>query len=183
MPAEGLQRRAAAFAAVWSVAVVLVASCGHHESADCSNGTCTCAAHDTCDFSCGSPPCHVDCGSGATCSGTCANGECTCEEGASCSFSCGAPPCHVTCEGSNPTCDGTCADGTCTCAAGSTCHFACASGPCHAACPAGASCVVACPNAGLAGTQDCDIVSCGAGSPVVCPDGLTLACGAACPGD
>jgi hypothetical protein len=176
-----LPRSAALVVALLAVALVL--ACGHHESGDCSNGTCVCAAGASCDFSCDSPPCHVDCAAGATCSGTCANGDCTCEMGASCSFACGAPPCHVTCEGSNPACDGTCANGTCTCAAGSACRFACASGPCHTVCPAGASCVVVCPNAGVAGTQDCDIVSCGAGSPVICPDGLAVTCGAACPTD
>ena len=51
----------------------------------------------------------------------------------------------------NPACDGTCADGTCACGRGSVCHFACASGPCHTECPAGASCAVVCPHAGLAG--------------------------------
>ncbi len=158
----------------------LAIGCGG-PSGDCSDGTCVCPANAACNFSCASPPCHVDCGSGASCSGTCANGDCTCELGASCSFACGAPPCHVNCAGGNPMCDGACADGTCTCAEGSACHFRCESGPCHTVCPAGASCVVACPNPGVAGTQDCDITSCGSGEPIVCPDGITLACGAKCP--
>jgi hypothetical protein len=167
---------------VFAALVGLLASCSHHDAADdCSNGTCACPTNDSCDFTCDSPPCHVDCSARSSCRGTCANGDCTCASGASCSFECGAPPCHVTCEGNNPVCDGTCANGTCTCAQGSDCHFACSSGPCHTVCPAGASCVVLCPNAGLAGTQDCDIVSCGAGDPVVCPDGLSVVCGTPCP--
>ncbi|MGH7436657.1 MAG: hypothetical protein ACRENE_13370 [Polyangiaceae bacterium] len=152
-------------------------------SADCSNGTCACPQGAHCTFSCASPPCHVACGTGSSCSGVCANGDCSCQTGATCSFTCGAPPCHVTCDGNNPHCDGTCADGTCACAAGSSCHFQCASGPCHTLCPAGASCVVTCPNTGVAGTADCDIVSCGTGAATVCPDGLAVACNAPCPTD
>jgi hypothetical protein len=175
----------AAAAGGFAASFALIAACSHHDDGvyDCSNGTCACPGESTCAFSCAAPPCHVDCGPGSACQGTCANGECTCETGASCSFACGAPPCHVTCEGSNPRCDGTCANGTCTCAAGSACRFACASGPCHTVCPAGASCAVSCPNAGVAGTEDCDIVACAAGTPMICPDGLSIVCAAACPGD
>jgi hypothetical protein len=165
---------------VWIAVAVLIAGCSGG-TADCSNNTCVCPANASCEFVCSSPPCHVDCGPGSTCDGTCANGDCTCEPGASCSFACGAPPCHVECGGANPTCDGTCADGTCACAAGSSCHFRCASGPCHTDCPAGSSCVVTCPNPGVAGTQDCDIVSCGSGAAQVCPDGVSITCGASCP--
>jgi len=152
-----------------------------NQSGDCSDGTCTCPPNVSCIFSCNSPPCHVDCASGSSCTATCANGECTCELGAGCSFACGAPPCHVTCAGSNPTCDGTCANGTCTCAQDSVCHFRCESGPCHTICPTGARCVVTCPNVGVAGTQDCDIITCASGTPVLCADGLSIACGADCP--
>jgi hypothetical protein len=148
--------------------------------ADCSNGTCVCEANAQCNLTCDAPPCHVDCGSGSSCSGVCANGDCTCEEGASCSFTCGSPPCHVTCEGDNPQCDGTCADGQCTCGADSTCRFTCASGPCHTTCPAGAHCVVDCP-AGTAGTENCDITSCAAGKAVLCAGGKATTCGAECP--
>jgi hypothetical protein len=174
-------RSAARFAAVLA-SFAAISGCNHHDdvAADCSNGACVCPENATCAFACDSPPCHVDCGPGSACNGTCANGDCTCETGASCSFACGAPPCHVTCEGSNPRCDGTCANGTCACAAESDCHFACSSGPCHTLCPAGASCTVVCPSLGVAGTQDCDIASCAAGAPTICPDGLTIVCGAAC---
>jgi hypothetical protein len=170
--------RAVVFAA-FVAAVIPLASC--HSTVDCSNGTCACASDDHCEFACGAPPCHVDCASGSTCSGTCSNGTCTCQRGASCAFECGAPPCHVACEGQNATCSGSCSNGTCTCGAGSQCAFRCLSGPCHATCAPGASCVVECPN-GLAGSQDCDIVECASG-PVVCGGGAATVCNAPCPGD
>jgi len=113
------------------------------------------------------------------CRAACANGTCTCGSGSHCSFSCDAPPCHVTCE-PHTSCSGTCADGQCTCGENSTCSFTCAASPCHTSCAAGASCVVHCP-AGLAGTEGCDIVSCAAGQPTVCPNGTAVTCGAACP--
>src|SRR5581483_3671141 len=172
----GVMRSRLGFLFSASLLVVLACSQGGGGYADCSNGTCSCPNGADCNFSCASPPCQEACGPGSKCSGACADNDCTCQRGATCSFVCDAPPCHVICDGDNPRRDGTCADGTCTCAAGSSCHFHCASGPCHTVCPAGASCVVTCPNAGLAGTQDCDIQSCGTGTATLCPDGLAVAC-------
>jgi hypothetical protein len=159
--------------------VLLLAACG--PPGTCANGTCSCPAAASCTLDCAAPPCQVACDSHSVCSGTCANGTCTCAANASCQFSCAAPPCHVVCGGNNPRCDGTCANGSCACAAGSHCRFTCASGPCHVDCPAGAACLVACPNAGVANTQDCDYTSCAAGAPTLCADGVTLACGTPCP--
>jgi hypothetical protein len=168
---------------VFALACGIVGSqgCNGPYSGDCSNGTCACPPNVNCDFSCASPPCQVDCGSGSSCSAICANGDCTCEPGASCSFLCDAPPCHVNCHGDNPMCDGTCADGDCTCAQGSACHFRCGSGPCHTYCPADAHCIITCLNKGVTGTQDCDLATCGSGAPTFCPDGVTIACNAPCP--
>jgi len=151
-----------------------------HCNGACANGDCSCGTASACSFTCGAPPCHVACDDRSTCEGHCANGDCTCGMGSTCSFSCDAPPCHVTCDGSNPRCAGTCANGTCHCGAGSTCDFTCASGPCHVECEAGASCLVHCPP-GTAGTQNCDVITCAAGSTQTCSDGVTLACGASCP--
>jgi hypothetical protein len=161
------------------VLLVVLIGCGTPQY--CANGTCSCPSGATCSLPCAAPPCHVDCQGASSCSGSCANGTCTCGAKASCAFTCAAPPCHVSCGGDNPRCDGECANGSCTCAPGSSCQFRCTAGPCHNICPAGSSCVVTCPNAGVAGTQDCDIPTCGAGAVTVCPDGIHLTCGAPCP--
>jgi len=169
--------------ALLAILVAMTLAVGCNSSADCSNGTCVCGQNDQCGFTCDAPPCHVDCASGSSCSGTCSNGTCTCEQGASCSFECSTPPCHVACDGQNTSCAGTCANGSCTCGSGSTCSFTCAAGPCHTTCADDAKCVVECPNAGVAGTEDCDITACGSGAAILCPDKHTLACNASCPGD
>lgn len=146
----------------------------------CGNGECRCGPGSDCEFECQSPPCHVDCEDDSTCTGHCANGVCTCAQGSDCSFRCDAGPCHVACEGDHPTCDGECSNGSCDCGPNSTCAFTCLAGPCHTSCAQGSSCTVACPGGG-AGTQDCDIVSCWEGAPVVCGDGVYTVCGAPCP--
>jgi hypothetical protein len=161
------------------LAALLSLACDRHHH-DCSNNTCICPAHSDCDLSCHAPPCNVTCEDNARCDATCANGTCSCQDHASCDFRCGAPPCHVRCSGDNDRCDGTCANGTCACGENSSCLFTCQSGPCHTECPEGASCVVLCPNA-PAGTQDCDIVRCAAGLPVLCPGLGATTCNADCP--
>jgi hypothetical protein len=154
--------------------------CDRDERRDCSNRACVCPNGADCELTCAAPPCNVACGEDSRCEATCANGMCSCERGASCAFECGSPPCHVRCDGENERCDGTCANGTCACGVDSACEFVCESGPCHSECASGASCVVLCPNA-PAGTQDCDIVECWAGAPVLCPGGQATTCNAACP--
>lgn len=154
--------------------------CDRDHRRDCSNETCFCPNGLSCELSCSAPPCNVACGEESSCEAACANGTCSCERGASCAFQCGAPPCHVRCAGGHERCDGTCANGTCACGVDSACVFECESGPCHSECPSGASCVVLCPNA-TAGTQDCDIISCWAGAPVLCPGGHATTCNAPCP--
>jgi hypothetical protein len=147
----------------------------------CANGDCTCLGQSSCDFTCQAPPCHVTCAGPATCTGVCANGECTCEQGAQCQFTCGTPPCAVSCLGNNAVCAGECANGSCTCGPGSSCQFVCQTGPCHVSCAAGSTCTVECPAAGQAGTQNCIIDSCAAGTAVLCPGGTFTTCGAPCP--
>lgn len=147
---------------------------------DCSNDACECPEGQRCELSCDAPPCNVRCEADSSCQATCANGMCSCAAGAVCEFSCGAPPCHVQCAGDNERCDGTCANGSCVCGPNSSCAFTCQSGPCHAECPAGASCVVLCPNA-PAGTQDCNITQCASGAPTICPGAQATTCDAECP--
>jgi peptidoglycan/LPS O-acetylase OafA/YrhL len=159
--------------------LLLQGGCDRHTHA-CANDRCVCHPGDSCDIACEAPPCNIACEHDSSCEATCANGSCVCEHGASCSFACKAPPCHVECAGDHDHCDGTCANGTCACGPDSSCLFTCPSGPCHSECPAGASCVVLCPN-GHAGTQDCDIVQCAAGSPTLCGDGYATTCNAPCP--
>jgi hypothetical protein len=160
---------------------LVLAACGRHHR-DCSNDSCTCPAGADCELSCHAPPCNVTCENDSSCEATCANGMCSCEPHASCDFACGAPPCHVRCGGDNAHCNGSCANGTCACGERSSCQFVCESGPCHNECPQGASCVVLCPNA-TAGTQNCDIVRCWAGAPVLCPGLHATTCNAACPSE
>jgi hypothetical protein len=165
---------------VWGTGFAVMSVEGCKTTGECSNGTCECSAGDSCDFTCGAPPCHALCaGDNHTCKAVCANGTCTCGRGSDCNFTCMTPPCHVSCE-ENTTCMGTCSNGQCTCGANSECTFACATSPCHSTCAAGSTCVVFCP-AGSAGTQGCDIVSCAAGAPVICPGGNATTCGAPCP--
>jgi hypothetical protein len=166
---------------LFAVAVAwLAVGCHGSTNADCSNGTCGCERGSTCEFSCDSPPCHVDCLPGSSCSAACADGTCTCEEGAACSFVCNTGPCHVTCVGDNGFCSGECWDGQCDCGSGSTCSFRCDSPPCHTTCDLGSSCVLDClPNG--AGGPSCDIVSCATGSPTLCPGGEFVTCNADCP--
>jgi hypothetical protein len=159
-----------------ALALVLATACGSRVGG-CSSGTCACPSGDDCRFVCTAPPCHVTCeGDNGSCQAVCANGTCTCGSGSSCAFACKAPPCHVTCE-PNSSCSGTCANGQCVCGAGSTCSFTCSASPCHTSCAAGAA---HCP-AALAGTEGCDIVDCAAGTPVICPSGDVITCGAPCP--
>lgn len=165
-----------------TLALLSLGACNGDPHDACAGGTCVCEERATCDFACGAPPCHVACRPGSSCAGACANGTCTCDEGASCDFACDAPPCHVRCSADHPRCNGTCANGTCTCGPRSSCTFTCAAGPCHTECPEGARCVVLCPPE-TAGTQNCDIVTCAAGDPVICPDGRATTCGAPCPTD
>lgn len=148
--------------------------------AECANGSCGCGPDSNCSFRCVAPPCLIDCAPGASCSASCANGVCTCAEGGRCSFTCDSGPCHVTCEGNHEACEGECSNGQCTCGPNSSCTFRCLSGPCHTSCASGSDCVVECPP-GTAGTQNCDIVACSHGAPVVCPGGVAVACGAPCP--
>ena len=150
---------------------------GCRTGGDCQNGICACPSGESCDFTCGAPPCHVRCdGDNPSCSASCANGTCTCGRGSHCAFRCAAPPCHVSCS-ANTTCSGTCADGQCDCGTDSTCTFTCSASPCHSTCAQGSHCVVLCPS-GLAGTQGCDIVQCAAGAAVVCRGGNATTCGA-----
>lgn len=151
-----------------------------HCSGACANGDCTCGTGSDCDLRCDAPPCHASCEDGSTCTAECANGDCTCGRGSRCAFECNAGPCHVTCDGDNEICSGVCSNGTCSCGPDSGCEFTCDAGPCHTECAAGSTCLVRCPN-GNAGTQDCDILSCAAGEPVVCPDGMATVCGVPCP--
>lgn len=167
------------FVALWML-LTFAASCDGDRQRDCSNRACSCPEGHDCEISCHAPPCNVTCEQGSRCEATCANGMCTCQEGASCDFACKAPPCHVRCAGQHDRCDGTCANGTCACGPDSSCAFVCESGPCHVECPAGARCVVLCPHA-PAGTQDCDIVRCAAGSPTLCPGLGATTCNAECP--
>ncbi|HXX67912.1 MAG TPA: hypothetical protein VEK07_12050 [Polyangiaceae bacterium] len=173
-------RRFSVLAGILALAGILVlAACHGSAQGDCSNGTCGCPGGTTCDFTCDSPPCSIDCLSGSTCSAPCADGTCTCEEGAACDFACESGPCQVSCVGSNPSCAGQCWDGECTCGSGSACAFQCASPPCHATCAPDSSCVVTCPT-GTAGASNCDL-SCGGVTATVCSDGVTLTCNASCP--
>lgn len=149
----------------------------HEEPVDCANGTCVCAAGQTCDIECAAPPCHVDCEPDSDCNSQCANGSCTCRESATCAFSCLAPPCHVICEGDHPHCDGACANGECTCGPDSRCDFVCDAPPCHANCGAGSSCSLLCPD-GLNG--NCSLDTCDGGA-MTCPNGTTAVCGVPCP--
>ena len=166
------------FVTVVGVAAALVAGC--RSTGECNNAVCACPSGDSCDFVCGTPPCHARCnGNNDSCNAQCANGTCTCGQGSHCSFTCKESPCHVSCS-ANSTCSGTCSDGQCDCGAGSTCNFTCMTSPCHSTCAAGARCVVLCPP-GRAGTQDCDLVACAAGVPLICPGGNATTCGAACP--
>jgi peptidoglycan/LPS O-acetylase OafA/YrhL len=157
----------------------LAAGCDRHDRT-CANERCVCPAGESCEIECKAPPCNITCRHDSECEATCANGSCVCEHAASCTFDCKAPPCHVECAGDHDHCDGTCANGTCSCGPDSSCLFTCQSGPCHSVCPAGAECVVLCPN-GAAGTQDCDIVQCAAGTPTICGDGYATTCNAECP--
>jgi peptidoglycan/LPS O-acetylase OafA/YrhL len=157
----------------------LTAGCDRHDRR-CANERCVCPAGESCEIECKAPPCNIACRHDSDCAATCANGSCVCEHAASCTFACKAPPCHVECAGHHDHCDGTCANGTCSCGPDSSCLFTCQSGPCHSVCPAGAACVVLCPNGG-AGSQDCDIVQCAAGEPTICGDGYATTCNAECP--
>lgn len=145
----------------------------------CENESCTCRAGDECDIHCLSPPCNLQCKEESKCNGGCANGSCVCEDSARCEFECITSPCHVTCVGNNE-CSGACANGTCECGHDSSCQFRCEGGPCHTLCRQGASCVVSCPD-GTAGTEDCDIPSCAAGKPAICPGRNVMVCNARCP--
>ena len=148
--------------------------------AGCGNGSCKCGNQSNCDFECVSSPCHVECVSGSNCQGTCANGDCECAPGANCDFSCDNGPCHVLCGGDNESCNGQCSNGTCRCAPGSQCSFECLDHNCNVLCESG-NCLLKCAE-GERGTQGCRFDNCTAGSGVtLCDDGLTLACGAACP--
>src|SRR6185312_15110870 len=163
-----------------AAAFVFAAAFGCGRSGGCHNGVCGCPQGASCELGCSAPPCHVTCeGDNPSCQAVCANGTCTCGSGSDCSFACHAPPCHVTCE-SHTTCSGTCANGQCACGEDSHCSFTCLASPCHTSCAAGASCVVHCPT-GLAGSGACDIVSCAAAAPIVCPRGDLVTCGAPCP--
>ena len=146
----------------------------------CGNGECTCGQGSQCDFECHSPPCHVTCERDTVCTGTCGNGDCTCGQGSECAFTCTSGPCHVACEGGNRSCSGECANGTCTCGSNSECSFVCIDGDCAIDCAANSSCVLTC-QVGEPGAQGCRFSACGAGEPVLCPDGNTLVCGAECP--
>src|SRR6185503_20569709 len=137
-----------------------------------------CGTGSHCNFACQSPPCHVNCAPGTTCSGVCANGDCDCGVGSSCSFTCASGPCHVLCSGGNPSCNGQCSDGTCRCEAGGSCRFVCLDANCHVECAPGATCLLDCPD-GNAGAG-CDFSECAAGQ-TTCSGGLVASCGAACP--
>lgn len=155
---------------------VLSTACSGNK--DCSNGECACQKGAVCEFTCESPPCHVNCeGDNPSCTGTCGNASCTCGVGSSCEFSCETGPCHVNCEGSNSSCAGTCANGTCTCGAGSDCTFDCLDDNCKFNCEG--SCTVAC-RPGMAG-ETCQINHCAGGTPTVCADGVHVVCGTPCP--
>jgi hypothetical protein len=159
---------------------VICKDSGTYCNAECGNGECICEPGAECDFDCQSPPCHVDCQGNDRCSGVCANGECDCSLGSTCDFDCLAGPCHVNCAGDNPSCNGVCANGTCTCGANSICEFSCKDSDCRAACESGSKCILECP-AGNPGAQGCSYSSCRAGEPLICPDGIHIVCGAACP--
>ena len=145
----------------------------------CENESCRCRAGEECDIQCIAPPCNLQCEEESKCNGGCANGMCECKDSARCEFECIASPCHVTCVGNNE-CSGACANGTCACGPDSSCHFRCEGGPCHTLCAQGSSCIVSCPD-GTAGSEDCDMPSCAAGVPKVCPGKRTMVCNARCP--
>lgn len=146
---------------------------------ECANSDCSCGPGSTCEISCHSEPCHLECVD-SSCAGECGNGTCTCEEGSTCDFECKSGPCHVQCKGNHTQCDGECANGSCTCGPDSTCDFECTDANCSFVCEAGSSCLATCPG-GTLGSQGCAFSECAAGDAVVCPDGVTLACGAECP--
>ncbi len=146
--------------------------------AECANGDCVCGSDSHCDFACAAPPCHVQCDEHTSCTGECANGTCLCESGSTCDFECDTGPCHVECEGDTE-CSGTCRNNSCVCGPGSTCSFSCGDHNCTTECGPGASCLLECPE-GAPNTQGCNFDSCD-GTPIVCPDGKTVACNAECP--
>lgn len=146
----------------------------------CANGDCDCGPGSHCELTCDSEPCHVTC-ENSECTGECGNGDCTCTRGSSCEFSCKSGPCHVLCDGDNAVCNGQCANGSCSCGPDSSCDFECLDGNCSFLCEAGSSCIARCPVGSRPGTQGCTFTECAAGSVTLCPDGITMACGAECP--
>ena len=157
----------------------------------CNGDRCVCAEGADCVLQCHAPPCKLTCAANnPRCVGDCANGDCECGPGSHCEFDCAASPCHVTCRGST-SCSGVCANGTCECL-DATCDFDCDAGPCHVDCGPDTACSGVCAN----GTCSCGAGSqclfrcldnlcqyeCADGSPLECPDGITISCGGApCP--
>ncbi|RLB54118.1 MAG: hypothetical protein DRJ42_10040 [Deltaproteobacteria bacterium] len=124
---------------------------------------CGCAG-DSCDFTCGTSNCNVDCvGSTTTCTadddGTASNFVGSCLDGADCDFGLrGTSSIEVNCSGTGTDCVIECRD----------------SSNCFVACDDGAECVVDCQN-----TRTCEFTSC-SGTMIDC-GGNDIVCNRACP--
>ena len=133
-----------------------ILSCTPETACTCDNSidTCTCAGGSTCDV--------AGADHGVTLK---------CEGNAACNLSCGTQ-CHVECPGTTG-CTATVDDeSTLLCTGTGECDFACTA-DCTAECQGTSRCVVRCTEGAT-----CDVTC---PSPTSCPDGLTTACGRACP--